>query len=118
VTLPFGKYRGRCLDDVPASYLAWLFSEGDIRPDLRRAIRRELLNRLDGVPYEMAEAWRHGAPTLPSDPAVMAAVRQIVSSGYRAAALTHHPDRGGDHHLMVAATAARDWLTQAIGGAA
>jgi hypothetical protein len=39
VRLPFGKYRGKCLDEVPRGYLVWALENlRDLRPWLRRAI--------------------------------------------------------------------------------
>ena len=36
----------------------------------------------------------------------------------RAAALNHHPDRGGVHDAMIAVIEARDFLSRVLGGAA
>jgi hypothetical protein len=47
--MPFGKYRGRPLADVPPDYLFWLYWNGDINDALRleiaEAIRRWLPRR-------------------------------------------------------------------------
>lgn len=42
--MPFGKYRGVDVEDLPDHYLAWLLSI-ELRPALRDAVRRER-NRL------------------------------------------------------------------------
>jgi uncharacterized protein (DUF3820 family) len=41
-TMPFGRYGGTPLQDVPKQYLRWLLRQGNIRPDLRIAIKRQL----------------------------------------------------------------------------
>jgi hypothetical protein len=45
--LPFGRYRGRPLPDVPAGYLAWLLSECKLSSGLRAAVHAELESRPD-----------------------------------------------------------------------
>jgi hypothetical protein len=105
VILPFGKYRGREIADIPGSYLAWLFEEStNLRPVLRLAIRQELARRF-GEPAPPARAM---LPPIPSD--LRDPVARIVTSGYRAAARQAHPDIGGTHQAMVGLTAAREWL--------
>ena len=37
-TMPFGKHKGVLLTDVPSDYKAWLLSQGDIDPYLRKAL--------------------------------------------------------------------------------
>jgi hypothetical protein len=49
-TLPFGKYKGRRLSEVPGSYLAWLLREAKLSTGLRFAVRAELLARGVAVP--------------------------------------------------------------------
>ncbi|MCC7517728.1 MAG: DUF3820 family protein [Verrucomicrobiae bacterium] len=39
--MPFGKYRGVRLEDVPASYLLWLWNQGQ-RGELARYIRASM----------------------------------------------------------------------------
>jgi hypothetical protein len=110
VRLQFGKYRGLDLEDVPLGYLGWLLEEGKIDAPLRRAVRSEIGNRI-GSPLD----GRSAAPrALPLTPEVAATADDLIALGYRQLALRHHPDRGGDHHLMIAATSARDWLTSVL----
>jgi hypothetical protein len=40
-----------------------------------------------------------------------AAAAELVRLGYRALSKATHPDAGGSHADMIAATAARDWLS-------
>lgn len=95
--MPFGKYRGRPVEDVPAGYLAWLLEETDVREPHRSAIRDELAWRLDLVP--------DSALQLAPPPAIA----EIVSAGYRALASRLHPDHGGATCHMQQLNSARDW---------
>lgn len=36
--MPFGKYKGLDLEDVPASYLLWLYEEGNLLGELKEYI--------------------------------------------------------------------------------
>lgn len=46
--MPWGKYSGKPLSEISASYLAWCFESAPyIPPTLKAAIREELLNRLN-----------------------------------------------------------------------
>jgi hypothetical protein len=82
--MPFGKYRGWLLGEIPASYLCWCLEECDsIRPDLRAAVREELADRFGRRPAPR----RAGL-----DPVAFAAA---VESIFRRLTLEFHPDRGG-----------------------
>jgi uncharacterized protein (DUF3820 family) len=47
--LPFGKHKGRLIEDTPGGYLFWLVSECQLRPELRLAILSELQVRLQDM---------------------------------------------------------------------
>ncbi len=76
--LNFGKYRGRYLDEVPLSYLAWLFESLNGRPDVREAALDEIRRRVSA--YE-----------LDAEPLCMERVKRV----YRTLAMEFHPDRNG-----------------------
>ena len=76
--LNFGKYRGRYLDEVPLSYLAWLFESLNGRPDIREAALGEIRRRVLG--YE-----------LDAEPLSTERVKRV----YRTLAMEFHPDRNG-----------------------
>ena len=40
--MPFGKYQGKRMEDVPASYLLWLYSENKTFSNLRDYIEDNL----------------------------------------------------------------------------
>ena len=37
-TMPFGKHKGMLLSDIPSDYKQWLLTQGDIDPNLRKAL--------------------------------------------------------------------------------
>lgn len=44
-TMPFGRFKGEPLAEVPTDYLQWLLSLDDLRPELRSAVMAELKTR-------------------------------------------------------------------------
>jgi len=99
--MPFGKYRGCQLWELPNGYLRWLVSLLDLREPLRSAVYAELRARADhnrGRPPH--------ARALP-DPQV---ARDLIAAGRRVLAAKYHPDAGGGHEVMVAINLAADWL--------
>src|SRR5262245_58177032 len=48
--LPFGKYKGVSLTDVPADYLQFLLGKLDLYPATRKLIEEELTRRSEPVP--------------------------------------------------------------------
>jgi hypothetical protein len=93
--MPWGKYRGRSLAVVPASYLAWVLEELDIDPILRAAIRRELTRRFDLRPPPPPP------PPMPPSPCRRCAeVAERWRAMYRRLAAACHPDHGGSASAM------------------
>ncbi|HXH20483.1 MAG TPA: DUF3820 family protein [Dehalococcoidia bacterium] len=109
VRMPFGRWRGHPLRELPTSYLAWLWDEADLREPLAGAVRAELARRLG------LEAETRIVPRRPPE-ALLPAVREIVRVGYREVARRAHPDVGGDAGLMRDVNGARDWLASAVCG--
>jgi hypothetical protein len=93
MTMPFGKYRGTRLEDVPSDYLRWCLDDCDFvasRPRLRAAIAAEWQRRLNPPPPPSADA------------TVRPILLEFVRAGFRALVQRHHPDHhGGDHTAMV-----------------
>jgi uncharacterized protein (DUF3820 family) len=85
--MPFGKFRGREVAELPASYLAWCWENVPFRsPQLREAIREALCQRLraEGVlPPPWQQDWL-----------------KVV---FGRLALEYHPDRraGSDEGMRV-----------------
>jgi len=48
--MPFGKYKGEFVDELPADYIDWLLTECDLRPALQKELEAQLaLKRGEGV---------------------------------------------------------------------
>ena len=97
--MPFGAHKGQRLDALPNDYLDWLRGLDDLRPRLRAEVNAE---------HER----RSGSARRP----VTSIAAEIITRGYRAVAREHHPDVGGSHEGMIAASAAADWLRAQLRG--
>ena len=96
MTMPFGKFKGIAVEDLPDGYLCWLAGEEvELRGQLAFEVQREYARRL-----HQAEPRSQGA-TIRIAPADVELTRLVVDRGYRAAALLFHPDHGGDPAMMV-----------------
>jgi hypothetical protein len=93
--LNFGKFKGWRVDEVPLSYLTWLFESLTGKPELREAARAEIHRRVSG--YE-----------LDTEPLNMERVKRV----YRTLAMEFHPDRGGSHMAMQAINAFYEAIRQ------
>lgn len=104
--MPFGKYRGVLLADLPDDYLAWLFTKLELREPLRTQV---------GAEYHARFSRRTSTATQPL-PEVITMAEELVSAGFRKLANQHHPDHGGDHKTMVLVNNAADFLRQSLRG--
>lgn len=100
--MPFGKYKGRPLYELPDDYLEWL-STRELRGTLKSAVIRELRKRT-GI--ETAHPGPSGA---------LLDVRGIAAAWYRRLAVEFHPDKGGSHEAMKAINRGRDLLLELVG---
>lgn len=100
--MPFGKFKGVRIAELPDDYVVWLLTL-DLRDPLAAAVyieaRRRRLDASDGR-TDRARRYRPD----------VAVVEELVSAGLRALARRHHPDVGGDHETMIRVTHAADWL--------
>ena len=97
--MPFGKHKGELVCELPDQYLDWLRGR-ELREPLRSAVLQEW-------------AWRFAAgDRTTADTRRMA--ESIITVGYRALALKHHPDRGGATQTMQAVNEAASWLRRAV----
>jgi len=84
--MPFGKFKGYDLADLPDNYLDWLWFEIELREPLKSAIHREYLTRENGFSVTKTSG------TLDADK-----VKKI----YRSLARQYHPDIiGGTGDIM------------------
>lgn len=108
--MPFGRYRGCALLEIPTNYLVWVIEKSDITDiDVRRAIRAELAWRFTDASGRTLPTT---AITIPSS--LTTPVTSIIKHGVRDLARQHHPDVGGDPETMRAILAARDWLNEQV----
>jgi hypothetical protein len=111
--MPFGKYKGRALRDVPDNYLGWLLDECDLQPRLRRAVEKELDTREENALY--------GVTTSQQD--LEAAIAQLrndlagkIREWRRECAMRVHPDRSHyEPAVMAAINDAADRLQELVG---
>jgi hypothetical protein len=103
VKVPFGRFRGVELADVPDDYLRWLHALDDLREPFRSAVAEEYTFR-----FEPAA----GRP--PLNPDVKPMAEELVSAGYRTLARLHHPDHGGATRTMQLVNAAVEWLRSVV----
>ncbi|HTI56905.1 MAG TPA: DUF3820 family protein [Verrucomicrobiae bacterium] len=94
--MPFGRFKGITLGEIPDAYLSWLFTI-DLREPLRSAILAEAAVR--GL-------FVTGAPRTPLRPIA----EEVIGAGLRALARRHHPDLGGDLATTQQVNAAASWL--------
>jgi hypothetical protein len=145
--MPFGRYRGWSLDELPDDYLEWLDGLDDLREPLRSAVAREqrpTSAAACAADFELVKifpCWRILPPSALvivarlaaniarfEPPPVTALVtlpadavpvaHELVTLGYRALTRRHHPDAGGDHRTMVLVNTAVAWLRDAVRSAA
>jgi hypothetical protein len=60
--MPWGKYKGRHLAEVPCGYIAWVLEScGNVGGEFRRALEREPIDRL-GIDVRPSGPFRAPAP--------------------------------------------------------
>jgi Putative quorum-sensing-regulated virulence factor len=110
-TMPFGKYRGTPIEELPDGYLHWLSTLSDLREPLLSAVAYELLSRFRSGQEPS------NARLLLSDEVVDLA-DSVITAGYRKLSIELHPDQQGDHEAMVNLNQAVSWLRRQVKGAA
>jgi hypothetical protein len=102
--MPWGKYKDRPLNEIPARYLRYVWrSRRALSPEIRRQIRDIL-----------GEAVGAGEPA-PFRPRTAADWSALLRRWHREMCLRFHPDRGGSQEAMQALNVAYERLLQLIG---
>jgi hypothetical protein len=105
-TMPFGKYRGCDLGEIPSDYLRWALNVVEA-PWLFNAIHHELdmRQRTDQKHQES-----HSSSSRPDRSPNVQDAHELVTSGLHALAKKYHPDVGGDLRRMQTINACAEWL--------
>ena len=122
--MPFGKYKGISVRDIPSDYLEWLWGNVPLYDPLWSLVKEEL----EGLDIDVDEPFgdagnTNGPKTKPRPtriecgltPMEADMVREIVSRGYRECAKIYHPDIGGTHKQMTALNSANEKCLSIIG---
>jgi Putative quorum-sensing-regulated virulence factor len=103
-SMPFGKYQGRFMEEIPSSYLEWVltFAYSDW---LIEGIKEELGKRDEEFTI----------PNTPSQANLREHALEIISAGRKAQMKKHHPDVGGTDESAQGVNLAHDWLQLLVG---
>jgi hypothetical protein len=109
VKMPFGKYKGKTLDQIPPDYLDWVLREAEsASPFLKDAIRRHLYGGPEPEPGPRPEPEAKATQGVTD-------MKAIVKRWYAELVMRYHPDRGGEHAVMVALNDAHARLKRLAG---
>jgi hypothetical protein len=106
--MPFGKYEGERLEDIPLDYLAWVLEHlTKIDPVLRRQIRQVLRQAQEDEEPEPPRAQPQPGPPVQWP--------EVIRTWYHGLARDYHPDRGGSVQAMQVFNEAHDRLLKLVG---
>jgi hypothetical protein len=104
--MPFGRFRGCQIEDLPSDYLQWLTTI-ELRGSLREAIHREYSQRTGEYGEYDDGSYRTPPPPPPAQPGLRVRLdqvpmaRRLIDAGYKSLARLLHPDHaGGDAEEM------------------
>lgn len=120
--MPFGKYRGEELEDIPEDYLRWLLHNVKLRDPRLRAEVEELVGEDAPEFFPEESGWTKRAtgsgttqaPPAPPVDALHTELADAVNAWWRKSARLFHPDRGGSDELMKAINEGGQTLLAAI----
>lgn len=119
--MPFGKYRGREIKDIPDNYLIWVLQNVDLWDlDLKEEIESFVgEHEFRGSRTASSDrGWKKRASgateTPPPTDGTKQRIRDAIDQWRGKLARRFHPDRGGDVQTMQVINQASDDLAQAI----
>lgn len=77
-SMPFGKFKGVFITEIPTNYLCYAIEEFDLPIELQNQIKFEISIRLDIAPIEVSNK-----------------TEQDFKNAYRKLSVKYHPDKGG-----------------------
>ena len=89
-TMPFGKYKGQPIADLPLDYIEWCLDNLELRPALASAFEARIAERHRP---ELQFPLRVDGKDIPL-------LRELLKAGRRTVAKVYHPDHGGDLQTM------------------
>jgi hypothetical protein len=105
--MPFGRYKGLEVYELPTDYLDWLWSNVTLWGNLEYDVERELRDRGRGRRKRGRDRENCGRRRATADsltvsvkPADTDLLCELIDAGYRALAKKHHPDTGGEAEAM------------------
>ncbi len=99
--MPFGKFKGEPINELPDWYLGWIWNNVKLRNPLHDEIEDELRFRGDLGSHQSTQRPAQTVTSIRIEPRDAPLVLQIFERGFRAAAKSSHPDTGGNHGSMV-----------------
>jgi hypothetical protein len=94
--MPFGKYRGTEIEDIPSDYLKWLRTI-DLHGHLKRAVEDEWRVREPDEDEDEDEDEAPATPPMNLDGEDRALLDELMRAGYRTLARKYHPDLATGH---------------------
>lgn len=97
VKMPFGKYKGYYLVDLPESYIVYALTEFDLDDELKESLVVALINKLKV--WDILTYWCCSKTTTNNSTGLN---KIKVDSVYKTLAFKYHPDKGGSNEAMQA----------------
>jgi hypothetical protein len=118
VRMPFGKYKGEQIHDLPDDYLYWILENIE---DLSDRLLNAICEALGEDPADYQPSTHRPPPPPPKPPSKptskaisQSTAKRIIDAGRRSLAKTCHPDAGGNAEEMIQINATADWLLERI----
>jgi uncharacterized protein (DUF3820 family) len=96
-TMPWGKFKGQRIIDLPPNYLTYSLIEFDLPIELRQLMIKVLLQHID--PYNQINSFEN-------------IESEKVKNVYKKLCLKYHPDKGGNTEAMQAINDFRRMLNE------